>query len=160
MDGSIIIGESTNDNPSIETLIDRLADVPLARARGAAEVLLRRERRGGGSGEGGHVRSFVRVPFESDDGVIAGGSYASHDVTFVCPSGFVWVNSMTIVDPVWYFFSLRNTALDDDAYALACVAEVSASKGSLFSRVFDESASYTRASIERAVTFSLLGFKS
>ena len=58
MDGSII-GESTNDNPSIETLIDRLADVPLARARGAAEVLLRRERRGGGSGEGGHVRSFV-----------------------------------------------------------------------------------------------------
>jgi hypothetical protein len=58
-DGSSI-SESTNDNPSIEKreTIDR-SDVPLARARGAAEVLLRRERRGGGSGEGGHVRSFV-----------------------------------------------------------------------------------------------------
>lgn len=69
------------------------------------------------------------------------------DVTFVCPSVFVWVNSMTIVAPGT--FSGEKTALDD-AYALTFVAR--ARQGSLFSRVFVGNASYAR--IERAVTSS------
>jgi len=102
------------------------------------------------------VRSFES---DDDDGVID-GSDASHDVTFVCPSGYVWVYSMIIVvsgDALGCTFSGEKTAVDN-AYTLACVAEVSASKGSLFSRVFDESASYTRASNERAVTFYFYEF--
>ena len=58
-DRSFAESSSTNDNPSIRRNERRATfapNVPLARARGAAEVLLRRERRGGGSGEGGHVR--------------------------------------------------------------------------------------------------------